>query len=294
MGRRPSLWCLLAAALGAASCVHSPLPTTMAPVSARARAEPASAATVAVLDFDDARLSFERTERAIDERSIGGGLVWQDRFWSFHSADGTLFSDPASAPELRARITGDGAFAWYPFPNHGWGTPLPATLDIALADYVALHLEQRRVFAKVIRCADATTAVAAGATLLLSGRIDHFGAIFVERRDPLVPRPDDWAEFRLLAGADYTVRLTANDGAGNAYERRCRAREDLGRLQDPLEHHRGRQREPHWQLDADGFPAMAESDMTGHARLALEAATVPLIADLETMLVAAAPTAGAN
>lgn len=270
-------------------CVQSPLPLPMAPVRARERSEPASAAILAVLDFADLRPEFERSEEAIDERFIGGRYFALDRFWTFHSSDAELDDDPAEAPDLRARVTGTGAFRWYPFPNHGWGKPLPAPLETALPDYLALHLEQRRVFARVVRVSDARVAAAVGATLLLSGRIDRFGAQLAELRDPFVVRPDDWAEFRVLAAADYTVTLAPLDGSAPLLERRCRARDDQSRLLDELERYRGRQAHPYWQLDAEHFPGIAEEDLVARARRALEGATVPLIAAIEASVAPPSP-----
>ncbi len=271
----------LVALLLAGGCVQSPLPLPMAPVRARERTAPASAEILAILDFDDQRPEFERSEEAVDERFIGGRYFALDRFWSFHSSDAELEEDPAEAPDLRARVTGTGAFRWYPFPNHGWGKPLPAPLATALPDYLALHLEQRRVFAKVVRVSDARVAGAVGATLLLRGRIDRFGAQLAELRDPFVVRPDDWTEFRVLAAADYTVALTSLDGLNPFLERRCHARDDQSRLLDELEHYRGRQAQPYWQLDAEHFPGFADRDLVDRARRALEGATVPLIAAIE-------------
>jgi len=264
-----------------AGCVSSPLPITMAPVRAQEREAPASSAVLAILDFVDARPDFERSERAIDEFGIGGRSFAFDRFWSFHSDDASLETDPAALPERRARVTGDGAFSWYPFPNHGWGKPLPAPLSTALADYVALHLEQRRAFTTIYRVRDAEMAREVGATLLLTGRIDRFGAQLTERGDPFVVRPDDWAEFRLVAGADYAVELVPITGGEPLLARRCRARDDDGRQMDALERMRGSQVQPHWQLDAADFPGDAERDMVEHVRRALEAATVPMIAAIE-------------
>lgn len=285
MTRSARLLLAVAAASGAGGCVSSPLPITMAPVRAQERAEPASAAILAVLDFIDARPDFERSEQPIDEYDIAA----YDRFWSFHADDATLESDPAAAPERRARVTGDGAFSWFPFPNHGWGKPLPAPLSTALADYVALHLEQRRAFTKIFRVRDAAMAHEVGATLLLTGRIDRFGAQLTELGDPFVVRPDDWIEYRLVAGADYSVELVPATGGEPLLARRCRARDDLGRQMDALEPFRGSHAQPHHQLDAADFPGNAESDMVDHARRALEAATVPLIAAIEEAVAEKAP-----
>ncbi len=281
----------LAATLLLCGCVQSPLPLPMAPVRARERVEPASSEVLAVLDFDDQRPEFERSEEAIDERFVGSRYFALDRFWTFHSADAELDQDPAQAPDLRARVTGTAAFRWYPFPNHGWGKPLPAPLATALADYVALHLEQRRVFARVVRVQDARVAAAVGATLLLSGRIDRFGAELAELRDPFVVRPDDWTEFRLLAAADYTIALTPIAGGEPLLSRRCKARDDQSRLLDDLEHYRGNQAQPLWQLDAEHFPGFAEADLVDRARRALEGATVPLVAAIEA---AVAPPAASE
>ena len=276
---------LAAAAAAGGGCVSSPLPITMAPVRAQEREAPASDALLAVLDFIDARPDFERSTLPIDEYDIAGF----DRFWSFHADDASLPADPAAPPERRARVTGDGAFSWYPFPNHGWGKPLPAPLSIALADYIALHLEQRRAFTTIVRVRDAEMARQVGAKLLLTGRIDRFGAQFTERADPLVARPDDWAEFRLVAGADYTVQLVPATGGEPLLSRRCRARDDFGRQHDALERYRGSQREPLWQIDSADLPGDAESDMVDRARRALEAATVPLIAAIEEAVAETAP-----
>ena len=287
--RRGALLALLLAAPLPCGCVQSPLPLPMAPVRARERQEPASAGVVAILDFADRRPDFEKSEEASDERFIGGRYFAQDRFWSFHSADAELPEDPAQAPDLRARVTGTGAFRWYPFPNHGWGKPLPAPLETALPDYLALHLEQRRVFARVVRVSDARVAAAVGATLLLTGHIDRFGAQLAERRDPFVVRPDDWTEWSVQAGADYTVTLTPIEGGAPLLERRCLERADQARLLDDLEHYRGRHAAPYWQLDAEHFPGFAERDLVERARRALEGATVPLIAAIEATVGAPPP-----
>jgi len=278
-----------AAAIGGAGCVASPLPITMAPVRAQERETPASDAVLAVIDFVDARPDFERSVEAIDECGVGGRYFAFDRFWSFHSDDASLEADPAEPPERRARVTGEGAFSWYPFPNHGWGKPLPAPLSTALADYVALHLEQRRAFTRIYRVRDAEMAREVGATLLLTGRIDRFGAQLSERADPFVVRPDDWVEYRLLAGADYAVELVPITGGEPLLARRCRARDDSGRQMDALENYRGNQAQPHWQIDSADFPGDAERDMVDHARRALEAATVPLIRAIEEAVAEKAP-----
>jgi hypothetical protein len=263
MTRSARILLAIAAAMAGVRCVASSLPVTMAPVRAQERETPASSAILAVLDFVDARPDFERSERAIDEFGIGGRSFAFDRFWSFHSEDASLEADPAAVPERRARVTGDGAFSWYPFPNHGWGKPLPARLSTALADYVALHLEQRRAFTTIFRVRDAEMAREVGATLLLTGRIDRFGAQLTERADPFVVRPDDWVEYRLVAGADYAIELVPITGGEPLLSRRCRARDDQGRQMDALEHYRGSQVQPYWQLDAACFPGDAERGHRG-------------------------------
>src|SRR5262249_26860276 len=161
----------------------------------------------AVIDFVDARPEFERSEGEIDEHFIGGRWLARDRFWSFHAIGGDLKEDPAIPPDLNARVTGAAAFAGDPFPNPGDGKPRPAPAALGLADYVALHLEQRGVFARVIRARDEDQAKAAGATLLLRGRIDRFGAMLAQGHDPYAAHPDDGQDFRLVAAADYEIEL---------------------------------------------------------------------------------------
>lgn len=283
-GRIAAVALALAAAGGAAGCTATALPVTMAPARARELPQPLRAEILAVLDFEDARPAFERSREAIDELPAGGRSFALDRFWSFHSDDAGLAEDPAAPPDLRGRVTGDGAWLWYPFPNHGWGRPLPAPLAQGLADYVALHLEQRRIFAQVIRARTPEEAARHGATLLLAGRVDRFGAMLAELRDPFVARPDDWQEFRMLAAADYSVALAPGDGSPALLERRCAVREDQSRLTDSLDRFRGSQRQPLWQLDAEDFPAMAEHDLAQRLRRALAAATIDLVAAVEESL----------
>ncbi len=275
-----------------AACMQpSALPLPMAPVRAIALAKPVSERRLAILDFADQRPPFEQSEQAIDEQPIGGRHFARDRFFSFHSDDATLPADPAAPPDLRARVTGTGAFAWYPFPNHGWGKPVTAPLAKALPDYLALALEQRGLFARVIRAPTIEAATSAGADLVLYGQIARFGAQLAELRDPFVVRSDDWTELRLLAGVDYSITLAPPDGGPPLLVRQCAAREDAGRHLDALERQRGNQQRPLWQLDAAHFPGYAEADLVGRTRRALESASVPLIAAIEAAVTPPQPPA---
>ena len=117
---------LLAAALVAGGCgTQGPLPVDLPPAHAVALPAALSTETIAVLDFEDARPEFERSEAAIDELFIGGRFLANDRFWGFHAVGGDLKEDPAVPPDLHARVTGSAAFSWYPFPNHGIGRRCP-------------------------------------------------------------------------------------------------------------------------------------------------------------------------
>src|SRR5688572_1104451 len=190
----------------AAGCIYPPpLPLAMAPADAVVLAEPKSDKTLAVLDFADERPEFERSKLEIDEKAIGGPWFANDRFFSFHADDGTLPADPAPPGDLRGRVTGEGAFAWYPFPNHGIGKPLVRPVAQGLADYLALSIEERGLFAKVVRAKDEAEAAAVGADVVLRGRIDRFATLLAEAHDPFVPRPDDWVQFRLLALAQFQM-----------------------------------------------------------------------------------------
>src|SRR4030095_5680542 len=124
-------------AAGCTSAPPPPLPYALPPWRAVARAETATPDTIAVLDFVDARPDFEQSKGEINEVPIGGIWLAYDRFWSFHADDATLERDPALAPDLRARVTGEAAFAWYPFPNPGIGKPYVEPLSAGLADYLA-------------------------------------------------------------------------------------------------------------------------------------------------------------
>lgn len=277
-------------ALASAGCVTQPTPLAMAPARWVALDVAKSEQTIAVLDFTDARPDFERSAAFFDERAIGGRWWARDRFFSFHPVDAGLAADPAMPPDIRARVLGAAAFRWYPFPNHGIGKPLAAASAIGLSDYVALALEQRGIFARVVRAPDAATAREAGATLFLEGTIDRFGALLAESRDPFVVRPDDWTEYQLLAATDYSVRLTTSDGSTPLFTRECVGRSDDLHLFDRLTPFRGSQSRPLYQLDATDFPADALGDMGDHARRSLEQATAPLIASLEEI---AGPASGA-
>jgi hypothetical protein len=280
MNLRPIGLAAIAAAAFPA-CVQAPRPTPMAPHRQVARAAPRDPAVLALLDFADLRPIAERGRARIEELPTGGEWFARDRFWSFHDDAATLEQDPGVAPECHGRITGDGAFAWYPFPNHGVGAPRVAPLTIALPDYLALLIEQRGLFNRVVRCRDESAAAELGASLVLHGRIDHFASLLTARPDPFAVRPDDRAEFRLVAGADFSVEIRESGATEALFERRCRARDDQGRLQQQLEHYRGSQASPWWRLDAGDFPAMAQHDLGDRARRALTEAAGFLLAELE-------------
>lgn len=278
---------LLPAAPG---CIHRPpIPWPMTPPHVVALERPRSPEILAVLDFVDARPDFERSPRAIDERSVGARWLADDRFFTFHVDDATLARDPAPAPDLRARVTGDAAFAWFPFPHHGVGRPSVGPLGRTFADYLALQIEQRGLFAKVIRAPDGATALAAGATLQLAGRVDRFGAMFAEARDPYVVRPDDWIEYRLLAVAQLHAELSRADDEAPLLRHDCLGRDDDLHLGDRLEGFRGSQVHPLYQLDSEDLPRLAIEDLVSHARRALERATAPLLAEIERVIVPAMP-----
>src|SRR5262249_24124776 len=150
-----------------------------------------------------------------------------------------LPSDPAVPPDVRARVTGSAAFSWYPFPNHGIGRPLPAPVALGLADYVALHLEQRGIFGRVVRVKDPEQARAAKATLLLTGRVDRFGAMFAEVKDPFAVRADDPRDWRIVAAADYKVELRKVEDGTLVLARECLGRDEESHLFDELPHFRG-------------------------------------------------------
>ena len=283
---------LAACLLAGAGCAQPLRPTAMAPDRQVARQAPRDPAVLALLDFDDARPAAERGTSTLEEAPIGGTRLATDRFWSFHDDAATLAEDPAAPPELRARVTGAQAFAWYPFPNHGIGAPRTAPLAVALPDYLALQIEQRALFQRVLRCHDEATAGALGADVVLSGRIDHFAGILTERRDPFAVRPDDRAEFRLLAGTDFTIVIHDPAEAEPLFVRRCRNRDDQARLQQELEHHRGSQPSPWWRLDSADFPHLALHDLGERTRRTLAAAAGGLLAEFEEAAAARAPAAG--
>jgi hypothetical protein len=281
--RRPLLLAAAApATLLAVACVgEPPLPLALPPAHAVALPAVLSDDTLAVLDFVDARPDFERTSGEFDEYDIGGRWLARDRFWSFHTLGGSLPEDPAIPPDLNARVLGAAAFAWYPFPNPGVGKPGPAPASLGMADYVALHLEQRGVFARVIRTRDVEQAKAAGATLVLSGRIDRFGAMLAQGHDPYAARPDEGADFRLVAASDYQIELRRVADDELLLARECLGRDESYDLNDQLTQLRGPQPLPGVQVSASRFPRMAEADMANHGRRSLERATVPLVAAVE-------------
>jgi hypothetical protein len=256
----------------------------MPPPAFQALERPLVSETLAVLDFEDARPEFERGPAEVDERFIGGRFLALDRFWSFHSRGGELESDPAPPPDVRARVLGAAALAWFPFPNHGVGRPLPTPASRALADYVALALEQRGLFRRVVRARDSSAAQAAGAAFVLNGRIERLGALLAETRDPFVNRPDDWLVHRLLASADFTVRVLAPNPALPDFARTCRGRDERAHLFDALSHHRGDAATPTLALAAGDFPGMAALDLARHLRRSLESAAAPLLPALEDWL----------
>jgi hypothetical protein len=273
---------LVGAALLSAACISPPpLPLSLPPARAVALPSALSDATLAVLDFVDARPDFERSEAEIDERFIGGRWLATDRFWSFHAIGGDLKEDPAIPPDLHARVLGSAAFVWYPFPNQGVGKPGPAPAALGLADYVALHLEQRGLFGRVVRARDLEQARAAGATLLLTGRIDRFGAMLAQAHDPYSVRPDDGQDFRIVAAADYSIELRRAADAELLLARECIGRDEKGDITDELEGFRGSQPVPGVRLSQSRFPRMAEADLANHGRRSLERATVPLVAAVE-------------
>jgi hypothetical protein len=273
---------VLLATLTLVACYSEPpLPLALPP--ARAVALPAVLCneTLAILDFVDARPDFERSEAKIDERFIGGRWLATDRFWSFHAIGGDLKEDPANPPDLNARVLGAAAFAWYPYPNPGVGKPGPAPAALGMADYVALHVEQRGLFARVVRVRDLEQAKAAGAALVMSGRIDRFGAMLAQAHDPYSVRPDDGLDFRLVAAADYSVELRRVAGDELLLARECLGRDESYDLSDELTPFRGPQPVPGVQLSQSRFPRMAEADLANHGRRSLERATVPLVAAVE-------------
>lgn len=276
---------LLAAALAAGGCgTQGPLPVDLPPAHAVALPSALSTETIAVLDFEDARPEFERSEAAIDELFIGGRFLANDRFWGFHAVGGDLPEDPAVPPDLHARVTGSAAFSWYPFPNHGIGKPLPAPVALGLADYVALHLEQRGIFGRVVRARDVEQARAARATLLLSGRIVRFGAMFAEVKDPFAVRSDDPRDWRIVAAADYRVEVRRVEDGSLVLDRECLGRDEESHLFDELAHFRGSGTVGRYTLSQSRMPELAAADLASHSRRSLERATVPLIAAVEARM----------
>jgi hypothetical protein len=275
----------LPALLMVVACVgEPPLPLALPPAHAVALPAVLCDETLAIQDFVDARPDFERSDAEIDEHFIGGRWLARDRFWAFHAIGGDLKEDPAIPPDLHARVTGTAAFAWYPFPNQGVGKPGPAPVSLGMADYVALHFEQRGVFARVVRVRDAEQAKAAGATLLLTGRIDRFGAMLAQAHDPYSARPDDGLDFRLVAAADYQVELRRITGDELLLARECLGRDESYDLSDELTPFRGPQPLPGILISQARFPRMAEADLANHGRRSLERATVPLVAAVEERL----------
>lgn len=276
---------LLASACVAAGCASEPpLPVDLPPAHSVTLPAALSTETIAVLDFEDARPEFERSPAVIDERFIGGRFLANDRFWGFHALGGDLPEDPALPPDVRARVTGTGAFSWYPFPNQGIGRPLPAPVALGLSDYVALHLEQRGIFGRVVRARDAEQARAAKATLLLSGRIVRFGAMFTEVKDPFLVRSDDPRDLRIVGAADYEIELRKADDGTLVLARECLGRDEDSHLFDELAHFRGSGTVERYTLSQAKMRDMAAADLASHSRRSLERATVPLIAAVEARM----------
>jgi hypothetical protein len=240
--------------------------------------------TIAILDFDDARPAFERSDAALDEHFIGGRFLAVDRFRSFHPLGGDLDSDPANEPDVRARVTGTAAFTWYPFPNHGIGRALPAPVSVGLADYVALSLEERGIFFRVVRARDVEQARAAKATLLLSGRVDRFAAVFAAARDPYAVRADDPRDWRLVAAADYRIEVRRTQDDTLLLDRECVGRDEADHLFDELPPFRGSGEVERYSLSQSRMPRIAASDMARHSRRSLERATIPLVAAVEARM----------
>jgi len=284
LARPSSLSVLVLVGAAAACCATRPLPLPMAPARRVALDAALSPDTLAVVDFVDARPEFEQSALEIDERDVGWHWLQEDRFFEFRPSRGTLAADPLPAPDLRARVTGEAAFAWYPFPNHGIGRPRVRPLHEALPDYVALSIEQRGLFARVIRAKDAGAARGAGATLVLTGVIERFGATLAPTPDPYVVRPDDPVDFRLLAAARVQVVVARLDDEKPLLVRQCVGFDEEPHLFDRLPPFSAAPPRSLRRLDASGFPAYAAEDLAVHARRALERATAPLIAALESVL----------
>jgi hypothetical protein len=284
-GARTPRRALLAAALAAGGCASAPpLPVDLPPAHAVALPAALSTETIAVLDFEDARPEFERSEAALDEHFIGGRFLANDRFWWFHPLGGDLPQDPALPPDVRARVTGTAAFSWYPFPNHGIGKPLPAPVALGLSDYIALHLEQRGIFGRVVRARDPEQARAARATLLLTGRVDRFGAMFTEVKDPFAVRSDDPRDWRIVAASDYKVELRKAEDGALVLARECLGRDEDDHIFDELAHFRGSGAVANYRLSQSKMANFAASDLASHSRRSLERATVPLIAAVEAKM----------
>jgi hypothetical protein len=276
---------LLPTVLFTPACVgSSPLPAPLPPPAAVALPAPLSRDVVAVVDFVDARPDFERSDAEIDERFVGGRWLALDRYFTFHAVGGDLKTDPATPPDFHARVTGTSAFAWYPFPNPGVGLPRIEPVAAGLADYLALHLEQRGLFARVLRAPDEATARAAGATLVMTGRIDRFGALFAETSDPYVVRPDDPSDWRIAGAALYSVEVRRLADGALLLAHDCVGRDEDPHLFDELARFRGPAEIEGIELSPARMPRLALADLARHCRRSLERATAPLLAAVEQRL----------
>ncbi len=260
-----------------------PEPRAMTPVFPVALETPVTLDTIAVLDFEDRRPEWQSSPETIAESFDDSRVAPDNRFWNFR-ASAEVNSTGIDQPFLR--VTGNGAFRWYPFPYSGTGGARGAPPSRGVADFVALSLERRGLSSRVVRAANLEEARRQGATFVLRGVLQEFVGLFSEVHDPQVPRPDDWRDSRVWSRVGVDLSLLQLPGENVAWSRAFPVveGETPPYLFDELSRFRGTGFYKALHLDQESQPEMAFSDLVTHLQIHLEAVTVATLNDLEDSL----------
>lgn len=272
---------MLAAAILVAGCQMSqPPPIAAAPPSVAPREGIPSSVKLAVLDIVDERPAWQRGRAAINEppssASDSGRL-----YWYFGGA--ALAAEPA-AEEVgpNARITGDGAFSWYPFPYVGSMPPMSRAAALGIADYLALVIQRRRLVEEVLRAPDLDAAQSMGAGLLLVCTLKDFASVFHERAEEYWRASDDVRRFEFRTKVGLDVRLLQASGRvllekSLTFERDS---DDLS-VEDYLHLFRENRIRPALALDQNDMPQATSEDMVRHVEQGLQQIATLLLGEIE-------------
>ena len=188
-----------------------PAPLPMPPPQPVARAGDPLPLLLGIVTLEEQRPETERGTSTLHELR-GRGNFHNPYFWYFRgqklqAPEGTL------ALERNPRVTGDGAFLWYPFPRSGSLSPANRPATEGISDFLALVAEWQGIASRVARFPSQQAALQAGADLVLEGTLEHFAAVFLHRPWDTNRPADDTRLHDLFSLVQLNLRLS--DAAGS-------------------------------------------------------------------------------